>query len=127
VQTLAQIKEVLTLHGLSPKKSLGQNFLCDHNLIRKLVESARIGKGELVLEIGPGTGTLTDELVERGAQVIACELDNGLAEIMRERFGERITLLRGDCLASKRERSPRRSAGGRSSLSRTCLTARARP
>lgn len=102
MQTLSEIKDVLSAHGLSPKKAMGQNFLCDHNLIRKLVDRAGVSEGELVLEVGPGTGVLTDELIERSARVIACEMDDGLAQIMRERFGDRITLIHGDCLETKR-------------------------
>jgi 16S rRNA (adenine1518-N6/adenine1519-N6)-dimethyltransferase len=56
VQTLAQIKQLLAERGLSPRKSLGQNFLIDQNLIRKLVDAAGVGAGSLVLEVGPGRG-----------------------------------------------------------------------
>lgn len=108
MQTLTQIRQILEAQGLSPKKSLGQNFLLDHNLIRKLVDAAAVAPGDLVLEIGPGTGTLTEELLARGASVIACELDDGLAAHLREHFtpvADRFTLLHGDCLANKRELS----------------------
>lgn len=108
MQTLAHIREMLDQRGLAPKKSLGQNFLIDHNLIRKLVDASGVGEGDLVLEIGPGTGTLTDELLDRGCRVIACELDNGLCALLRDRFAgsERFTLIEGDCLAGKRALSP---------------------
>ncbi len=108
MQTLAQIRELLDSHGLAPKKSLGQNFLIDHNLIRKLVDASGVKAGDLVLEVGPGTGTLTEELLSRGCEVIACELDTGLAAMNRERlgghpeYGSRFTLIEGDCLESKR-------------------------
>ncbi len=109
VQTLAQIRELLEARGLAPKKSLGQNFLIDHNLIRKLVDAAGVQPGELVLEVGPGTGALTDELVGRGCRVIACELDGGLASLIEERYeampGANVTVVHGDCLESKRELS----------------------
>jgi len=105
VQTLTDIRRILEDHGLRPKKSLGQNFLIDHNLLRLLVDSSNVSPGDLVLEIGPGTGTLTEELLERGASVIACELDDQLAEILRARLGDQnnFTLIHGDCLESKRE------------------------
>jgi 16S rRNA (adenine1518-N6/adenine1519-N6)-dimethyltransferase len=108
MQTLAQIRTLLEERGLAPRKSLGQNFLIDQNLIRKLVDAAGVGAGDLVLEVGPGTGTLTEELLERGCEVVACELDRGLAELLRERLGpnSRFTLIEGDCLASKRELAP---------------------
>ena len=65
MQTLTQIRELLERAGHAPKKSLGQNFLIDHNLINKLLDAADIRPGETVLEIGPGTGTLTEGLLER--------------------------------------------------------------
>ncbi|MFM9994586.1 MAG: 16S rRNA (adenine(1518)-N(6)/adenine(1519)-N(6))-dimethyltransferase RsmA [Phycisphaerales bacterium] len=111
MQTATQIKELLASRGLSPRKSLGQNFLIDHNLIRRLVEASGVGAGDVVLEVGPGTGTLTEELLARGCAVVACELDHGLAALLRERLAAhaaagRFTLVEGDCLASKRALSP---------------------
>ncbi len=111
MQTLAQIRQLLDDRGLAPKRSLGQNFLIDHNLIRKLVDASGVGGGALVLEVGPGTGTLTEELLSRGCEVVACELDTGLAALNRERlgghpeYGLRFTLIEGDCLENKRELS----------------------
>jgi 16S rRNA (adenine1518-N6/adenine1519-N6)-dimethyltransferase len=104
-QTLEEIRATLDVYACSPKKSLGQNFLIDRNLVAKLVTEAGVGEGDLVLEVGPGTGTLTGELLGRGCTVIACELDDGLARANRERFGEHpaFTLVHGDCLARKRE------------------------
>jgi 16S rRNA (adenine1518-N6/adenine1519-N6)-dimethyltransferase len=111
VQTLAQIKALLDERGLRPKRSLGQNFLIDHNLIRKLVDAAGVGPGSLVLEVGPGTGTMTEELLSRGCEVVACELDDGLAALNRDRLpgiagGDRFTLIHGDCLAGKHAVNP---------------------
>lgn len=117
MQTLAQIRELLAARGLSPRKALGQNFLIDHNLIRKLVDAAGVGPGDLVLEVGPGTGALTEELLARGGRVVASELDRGLAQLLRERFADpraalgapgaaSFTLVEGDCLASKRHLAP---------------------
>lgn len=107
-QTLHEIKDLLASRGLSPRKRFGQNFLVDQNLVRKLVDDAGVGEGDLVLEVGPGTGTLTEELLGRGCRVVACELDRGLAALLRERLAGRdtFTLIEGDCLASKREISP---------------------
>jgi len=98
MQTLTQIRTILARHGLRPKHRLGQNFLHDQNLLRKLVDAANMQPGEVVLEVGPGTGTLTELLIERGADVIACEIDEHLAHIVEDRLGERITLVKGDCL-----------------------------
>lgn len=105
MQTLSEIKSLLESRGLSPRKAFGQNFLIDHNLIRRLAEASGAGPGGLVLEIGPGTGTLTEELLARGCRVVACEIDRGLCALLRERLGDaggRFTLVEGDCLEGKR-------------------------
>ena len=108
VQTLAEIRHLLESYGLSPRKSFGQNFLIDHNLIRTLIDAAGVGDGDLVLEVGPGTGSLTEPLLDRGCTVIACEIDHGLARVMRDRLGDRarFTLVEGDCLQSKKTLAP---------------------
>lgn len=101
VQSLTDIKRLLEERGLAPRHALGQNFLVDQNLVRKLVDTSGVSTGDLVLEVGPGTGVLTEELLSRGCDVVACELDRGLAALLRERLGEnpRFTLVEGDCLA----------------------------
>lgn len=108
MQTLAEIKSLLEARGLSPRHQFGQNFLTDHNLIRKLVDAAGLSPGDTVLEIGPGTGTMTEEVLARGARVVAAEIDRGLATLLRERFAaeSRFVLIEGDCLASKHELAP---------------------
>ncbi len=108
MQTLADIKRILEARGLSPRKAFGQNFLIDHNLIRKLVDASGVGAGDVVLEVGPGTGTLTEELVQRGCRVVAAEIDRGLSAHLREHFAsaENFTLVEGDCLADKRTLAP---------------------
>ncbi len=92
---------MLQEYGLSPLHRLGQNFLHDHNILNKLVDSSGVAEGDIVLEIGPGTGTLTETLLVRGCTVIACELDRGLTGLLRDRFGDSITLIHGDCLVKK--------------------------
>ncbi len=111
MQSLAQIRAILAGDDLAPRKSLGQNFLIDHNLITKLVDASGIHAASLVLEVGPGTGTLTEALLERGATVIAAELDAGLsrhlhAHFVREEKDGRFMLIEGDCLKSKRALAP---------------------
>jgi len=111
VRTLAQIKATLESRGLSPKRSLGQNFLIDQNLIRKLVDSAGPAQGRLAFEVGPGAGALTEPLLDAGWRVVACELDDGLCDWIEDEFagpiGEgRLTLVRGDCLAGKHAIAP---------------------
>lgn len=108
MQTLAQIREILALAGLSPRHAFGQNFLLDHNLLRKLVDASGARAGDVVLEVGPGTGTLTEELLDRGLATLACEIDHGLARVLRERLGPRegFSLVEADCLESKHALSP---------------------
>lgn len=110
MQTLQEIRSLLDAYGLAPKRSMGQNFLIDQNLIRGLVDASGVAAGELVLEIGPGTGTLTEELLDRGCRVVACELDNGMVRLLTDRFRDRstgqFTLIAGDCLAGKSELNP---------------------
>ena len=89
---------MLEERGLSPRHRFGQNFLHDHNVLTKLVDAAHLSEGDVVLEVGPGTGTLTEALLERGCKVVACELDRGLADLVEERLGDSIQLIRGDCL-----------------------------
>jgi 16S rRNA (adenine1518-N6/adenine1519-N6)-dimethyltransferase len=72
------------------KKALGQNFLHDRAAISAVAEAAAVGKGDLVLEIGPGTGNLTEELLSRGARVVAVEKDRELLPWLRERFAKEI-------------------------------------
>ena len=80
------------------KKSYGQNWLVDETVVKKIIQAAEITPGELILEIGPGTGVLTQALVDAGVQVIAVEADPNLIEPLKERFADRIQLIEGDAL-----------------------------
>jgi len=107
MQTLSQIKSYLAERGIHPKHRFGQNFLHDQNQLRKLVQSADVKENNLILEIGPGTGTLTEALLEAGAAVIACEIDRDMAEILNSHLlpqygNEELRIVEADCLASKR-------------------------
>jgi 16S rRNA (adenine1518-N6/adenine1519-N6)-dimethyltransferase len=110
VQDLARIKHLLAARGLRPQHRFGQNFLHEPIRIERLVDAAEIVAGDLVLEVGPGTGALTEVLLERGARVVACELDRGLADLIEEEVlphaDGRLTLVRGDCLARGRRLAP---------------------
>ncbi len=80
-----------------PNPALGQNFLTDADVIRAIVDAAEID-GKTVLEIGPGTGALTDGLLARAARVIAVEKDGRLVRMLCERFGEKLALVHADVL-----------------------------
>lgn len=84
----------------SPKKSLSQNFLIDGNIIRKIVTLAGIKPGDFVLEIGPGPGVLTEELLARGAHVLAVEMDRKFAQalVRLQTNDHRLTIIEGDIL-----------------------------
>jgi 16S rRNA (adenine1518-N6/adenine1519-N6)-dimethyltransferase len=80
--TPATVHALLTEHGIHPKKSLGQNFLVDANIARRIVGLAGVEAGSRVLEIGPGLGSLTLALCAQGARVVAVELDARLAGVL---------------------------------------------
>ena len=93
-------RSILEKYGLQPKKSLGQNFLIDRNIRDKIIDAAAITQDDVVLEIGPGVGTLTEELARRAARVTAVELDGGLVQVLRDRLpSERVWVVEGDVLA----------------------------
>ncbi len=77
---------VLETHGIAPKRSLGQNFLHDPNMLEKIVNSAALQPDEAVLEVGPGTGVLTERLAAVAPELVAVELDDRLQPILDERL-----------------------------------------
>jgi 16S rRNA (adenine1518-N6/adenine1519-N6)-dimethyltransferase len=85
--TPSATRELLTGLGHTPRRSLGQNFLIDGNIVRKSLELAQVAPGDDVIEIGPGLGTLTSALLEAGAKVWAVEKDPVLAAHLRQTLG----------------------------------------
>ncbi len=83
-----------------PKKSLGQCFLTDDGVARRIVREAAITPEDVVLEIGPGRGALTGHLLNQGARVVGVEIDRWLCEGLKDQFGrkERFVLIEGDIL-----------------------------
>lgn len=79
-------KFILKKYKLSANKSLGQNFLINDSVVDKIVESSDITKEDLVIEIGPGLGNLTEFLLEKAGKVIAIELDERMLDILNDRF-----------------------------------------
>ena len=93
-------KHILRAFDLHASRRLGQNFLISPAVVRAVVEAAEIEKGERVLEIGPGIGTLTQGLLEAGAEVTAVELDKKLPAVLAEtlRGYEHLSVVQGDIL-----------------------------
>ncbi|MGE9292575.1 MAG: 16S rRNA (adenine(1518)-N(6)/adenine(1519)-N(6))-dimethyltransferase RsmA, partial [Puniceicoccales bacterium] len=106
--TLSQTRERLQALGMHPSKKLGQNFLVDPNIVRKSLELAEIRAGDVVVEVGPGLGTLTDGLLESGAEVYAVELDHRLAPALQERLANesRFHLTEADAMDKPRADFP---------------------
>jgi 16S rRNA (adenine1518-N6/adenine1519-N6)-dimethyltransferase len=103
MQTKHQIQQLLASAGVEPNKRLGQNFLIDLNLMRLLIDSANISEDDIVLEVGCGTGSLTQALAERAGRVIAVEADGILAEIAARELAEagNVKVINTDILESK--------------------------
>jgi 16S rRNA (adenine1518-N6/adenine1519-N6)-dimethyltransferase len=70
-QTKHEIQAILSQAGSGPRHRFGQNFMIDGNLVRLVADAGEISAGDLVVEVGPGTGTLTAELLARGGDVVA--------------------------------------------------------
>tara|TARA_A100001388_G_scaffold274366_1_gene257892 strand:- start:2860 stop:3666 length:807 start_codon:yes stop_codon:yes gene_type:complete len=84
-------------HSRRKQKMLGQNFLIDSNISKRIVDSAEISEGEKVLEIGPGRGALT-ELLSSNGNLIAIEKDKWLAVVLKQKFKEKVQIIEGDIL-----------------------------
>ena len=74
--------------GIRPSKSLGQNFLVDENVVKLLIKLADLRKSDVVIEVGPGLGVLTEKILEIGAILFAVELDRNLFKFLREKFSQ---------------------------------------
>ena len=102
----AEIRDLAEQLGVAPTKKLGQNFVIDANTVRRIVRLADVAPGDVVLEVGPGLGSLTLGLLEAGAEVVAVEIDARLAEHLPRTVAaasdpataDRLTVLRADAL-----------------------------
>lgn len=81
-------KDIVKKYGFKFSKSLGQNFLIDDSVLQDIVDNSNISKDDLVIEIGPGVGTLTKELLKKAKKVYAIELDSDLIPILNEELKE---------------------------------------
>ena len=81
-----ETKFIMNKYKIQAKKNLGQNFLIDETIVDEIIENSEICKDDLVIEIGPGLGTLTSKLLESAGKVIAIELDENVLQILNDRF-----------------------------------------
>lgn len=95
---IEETKSIMKKYAIRANKNLGQNFLIDEDTINTIIESAEIKKEDCVIEIGPGLGTLTKELVKKAGKVICIELDSKMISILKDRFSEEVTLINQDIL-----------------------------
>lgn len=97
---LDQLKTQLTAKGLWAKKGLGQNFLVDEEVLGKIVAAAELSSGDHVVEVGPGTGFLTEKLIRQAGKVTSVELDPNMVEVLREqfKFTENLEIVNQDAL-----------------------------
>ena len=84
---------------IRPKKSLGQNFLRDKNIIKEIVEVGNISKNNVVLEVGPGTGNLTEFILKKKPKKIyVIEKDSGLVNLLKNKFNQDVSIINEDIL-----------------------------
>jgi 16S rRNA (adenine1518-N6/adenine1519-N6)-dimethyltransferase len=119
-------RALLEKHGLRAKKSWGQNFLGDEDILDDIARLAAPGQGELVVELGAGLGHLTARLLARGARVVAVERDRDMARVLRGEMGGRIVLLEADAARLDYGRilaeHPRGAAGSTATASPTSIS-----
>lgn len=100
ISTPVRTKEIIAKHDFTFKKSLGQNFIIDQNILDKIVGAAGLSKEDGVLEIGPGIGALTEKLAQAAGTVVAVEIDQRLLLILQETLASyaNIQVVHGDVL-----------------------------
>ena len=112
------IQQLMKEHHISARKKYGQNFLIDANILRQIVEAAEINKEDLVLEIGPGLGALTEQLLKAAGKVIAVEVDQVLIPILQENLKDfsNLILLNDDILKVDLDELLQKEGDGRKAL-----------
>jgi len=84
---------LLNCYGLKAKKRFGQNFLIDENIIENIVDKSNISNEDVVIEIGPGLGNLTEKLIDKAKTVLAFEIDEDMIRILKDRFKDKNNLV----------------------------------
>jgi 16S rRNA (adenine1518-N6/adenine1519-N6)-dimethyltransferase len=108
MQTKQQIRELLDSAGVRPNKRFGQNFLIDLNLMRLLIDTANIQSNDVVLEVGPGTGSLTSGIAEKAGYCVSVEIDAVLANIAKQQLANKpnVEIIAADALKNKFQINP---------------------
>ena len=93
-------RQLLRQFGFKPRKRLGQHFLIDEAVLGRILSAAELSPGDIVVEIGPGLGILTEELARRGASIVAVEVDAKLVALLRKRLADfpDVRIVRADIL-----------------------------
>jgi 16S rRNA (adenine1518-N6/adenine1519-N6)-dimethyltransferase len=99
IGSVKSIKDQIKKHDFHIKKKYGQNFLSDQNILKNIASIGHITKQSLVVEVGPGLGSLTEHLIDKARHVLAYEIDADLIPILQEHFIDKsLTLIHGDYL-----------------------------
>jgi len=98
--SISDMFKMMSGYGIKPVKSLGQNFLADNNTIEKIIDSAEITSNDLVVEIGPGAGSLTKRLATRAGRLVAVEIDKNLIPLLNDVMADapNFEIIHGDIL-----------------------------
>ena len=107
-QTQSYLRSLFARRGIAPRYRMGQNFLIDLNIHELIVEEARVGSDDVILEVGPGAGALTALMAGRGAMIVAVELDPEMAKLTQAAVAgfPSVRVLNTDALANKNTLSP---------------------
>jgi len=98
-----EIIDIIKSNNIFPNKKLGQNFICNNSIVRRIIEFSGVKKKDDILEIGPGLGDLTELLLEQANSVTSVEIDSGLYQFLKNRFpaSANLNLIHGDFLKLK--------------------------
>lgn len=114
IATPIRTQEIMAKHGLTFKKSLGQNFLIDPNILRKIVAQAGLTKDSAAIEIGPGIGALTEHLARDAGKVLAFEIDQRLLPVLADTLSpyDNVKVIHSDILKADVERAIQEELAG---------------
>ncbi|REI01057.1 16S rRNA (adenine(1518)-N(6)/adenine(1519)-N(6))-dimethyltransferase RsmA [Staphylococcus felis] len=114
IATPSRTRALLEEHGFSFKKSLGQNFLIDVNIINKIIEASGIDQNTGVIEVGPGMGSLTEQLAKHAKSVVAFEIDQRLIPVLTETLSpyDNVTVINEDILKADVSQAIKRHLSG---------------